>query len=84
MNVVASSVQRMITATLFNSNGDLSTLEKNDFLERKYQVGKNVELLTIMDDPAYTGGENKDVQIALRMLGCGRRKVFKLTHMYWA
>jgi hypothetical protein len=65
-------------------NGDLTTLDKDDFLERKYQVGKNVELLTIMDDPAYTGGENKDVQIAIRMLGCGRRKVFKLTHMYWA
>jgi hypothetical protein len=61
MNIVASSVQRMITATLFNSNGDLSTLEKNDFLERKYQVGKNVELLTILDDPAYTGGEIKEV-----------------------
>lgn len=65
-------------------NGDITTLDKEAFLERKYEVGKNVELLTIMDYPAYTGGQNKDVQIAIRMLGCGRRKVFKLTHVYWA
>jgi hypothetical protein len=31
---------------LYAVNGDLTTLDKNDFLERKYQVGKNVELLT--------------------------------------
>jgi hypothetical protein len=65
-------------------NGDITTLDKDAFLERKHEIGKNVELLTILDDPAYTGGENKDIQIAIRMLGCGRRKVFKLTHVYWA
>ena len=48
----------------------------------KNEVGKDVELLTILDDQAYTDGENKDVQLAIRMLGCARRNVFKLTHVY--
>ena len=65
-------------------NDDITTLDKDAFFERKFEVGKNVELLTILDDPAYTGGENKDVQLAIRMLGCARQKVFKLTHVYWA
>jgi hypothetical protein len=79
----------MINATLFQfqyalSDDIVTTLDKDAFLERKYEVGKNLELLTILDDPSYTDGANKDMQIAIRMLGCGRRKVFKLTHVYWA
>jgi hypothetical protein len=43
-----------------------------------------IEYLTLLDDPNYTGGATKNVELAIRMTGCGRSKVFGLTHVYWA
>jgi hypothetical protein len=40
-----------------------------------------VELVNIFDDPEYSGGKEKDIQVAIRMLGC---KAFKMSHIYWS
>lgn len=43
-----------------------------------------VEIAVLLDDPSYTGGESKNVELALKITGCKREKTFMLTHVYWA
>ena len=49
-----------------------------------FEIVRVVELFSILEDPNYTGGEEKDVEVGLRIVGCGRSKTFSLTHVYWA
>ena len=62
---------------------NVTTLSKTEFLDQRYELGKNVELLTIMDDDSMEK-DLENLSIGMRLLGCGRVKVFKLTHIYWA
>ena len=57
---------------------------KDEFLERLHQVQRVVETVTILKDPNYTGGEEKETEVAFRISGCGRQRTFLLTHVYWA
>ena len=43
-----------------------------------------VEILSLLEDPSYTGGEAREVEVAIRIKGCGRQKTFGLTHVYWS
>ncbi len=64
-------------------DGKITTLPRDEFLEKKQQLQRVVETLTILDDPAFTS-EAKDVEIAIRMRGCGHECNFGLSHVYWA
>eukprot|EP00980_Cylindrotheca_fusiformis_P004791 scaffold1028_cov135-Cylindrotheca_fusiformis.AAC.1 len=64
-------------------DGKVTTLAKGEFLERKKDIQQYVEILTILDDKDFTSVA-KDVEIAIRMKGCGRICTFALTHVYWA
>jgi hypothetical protein len=69
----------------FAIDGTIKTLSADvligDYMKR---VARNNDIFTILKDPNYTGGQAKDVEVALRMTGCARDKVFLLTHVYWA
>lgn len=66
-------------------DGKITSLDKDEFKQKKKAVQRQVELLTLLDDEEMAK-ENKerDVQIAIRLSGCARVKTFKLTHVYWA
>lgn len=69
----------------FAVDGNITTHDLEQFKEASKQIQRVVEVLTMLDDPEYVkDGEEKDVELAIRMRGCGRDKVFSLTHVYWA
>ena len=64
-------------------DGAITTLTGDQFLDRKKQIQRVVEIITILDDPNFTS-ESKDVEIAIRLRGSGRGIVFGVSHVYWA
>ena len=64
-------------------DGQTHSLPRDEFLAKTHQLQRVVETLTILDDPDFTS-EPKDVEIAIRMRGCGRDCTFGLSHVYWA
>ncbi|KAG7356197.1 hypothetical protein IV203_000883 [Nitzschia inconspicua] len=64
-------------------DGKITTLNKTEFLEKKQQLQRVVETLTILDDPNFTK-KAKDVEIAVRLKGSGSSIVFGVSHVYWA
>jgi len=69
----------------FAVDGNITTHDLEHFKEATKSIQRVVEVTTMLDDPAYVKeGEEKDVELAIRMLGCGNTKVFSLTHVYWA
>jgi hypothetical protein len=68
----------------FAINGKITTLDKAKFLDQKQQVARVVECLTLLDDENFSNGEVQDVEVAVRMRGCGRSCVFGVSHIYWA
>ena len=65
-------------------NGTMTSLTRNEFQSKLHQVQRVVEVITLLDDPNFTNGEVVDLPVAMRIVGCGRDKVFSLTHVYWA
>lgn len=65
-------------------DGQVHVLSKDDFLKKVHQVQRVVEIITILKDPDYTGGQEKEVEVAFRITGCERLKTFALSHIYWA
>eukprot|EP00934_Nitzschia_sp_Nitz4_P005318 Nitzschia sp. Nitz4//scaffold398_size17708//4157//6632//NITZ4_008802-RA/size17708-augustus-gene-0.22-mRNA-1//1//CDS//3329550300//5308//frame0 len=59
------------------------SLNKEEFLAKRMEAQRVVELVVLLNDPNFTNGESKQVELAMRMTGCGRVKVFKFTHIYW-
>ena len=64
-------------------DGVVTTLTSKEFLEKKKQIQRVVETITILDDPNFTT-EEKDVEIAIRLRGSGKSIVFGVSHVYWA
>jgi hypothetical protein len=66
-------------------DGKITIVDKNDFIEnRHHKVQRVVETVTLLKDPNYTGGQEKEVEVAVRITGCQRIKKFSLTHIYWS
>eukprot|EP00934_Nitzschia_sp_Nitz4_P003014 Nitzschia sp. Nitz4//scaffold75_size92586//394//3490//NITZ4_004836-RA/size92586-augustus-gene-0.85-mRNA-1//-1//CDS//3329557648//3004//frame0 len=64
-------------------DGQITTLTREEFLEKRKIVQRVVETLTILDDPNFTE-EARDVEVAMRMRNCARQCTFGLSHIYWA
>ena len=65
-------------------DGQVTSLSKTAFLEKKQQIQRVVETLTLLDDENFTS-EKKDVEVAIRMArGCNRACTFGVSHIYWA
>jgi hypothetical protein len=65
-------------------DGKVTTYNLEQHKEKLSQLQRVVQIVTLLADPDYTGGEEKDVEVAFRMLNCGRVKVYQLSHIYWA
>jgi len=63
-------------------NGKVTSWNKDEFLERRQEVQRVVETWTLLDDASFTSPTN--VELAIRMRGCGRECSFGVTHVYWA
>jgi hypothetical protein len=69
----------------FAIDGNITSWNLEKFMEAKKDIQRVVEVFTLLDDEAFVKeGEKKDVEVAIRMRGCGDEKVFSLTHVYWA
>jgi hypothetical protein len=55
-----------------------------DELEKKGHIDRVVETFVLLNDREYTGGKEKEVEVGIRISGCGRQKTFSLNHVYWA
>lgn len=63
-------------------NGDVKTYDKKTWTEdMKRDVTRVMRVWPIFEDPGFTGD---NVEVAIRMTGCGNVKVYGLTHVYWA
>lgn len=65
-------------------DGKITSLNLDQFKEQKQDIARVVETLVLLRDPSYTGGVEKEVEVALRITGCQRTNTFKLSHIYWA
>jgi hypothetical protein len=66
-------------------DGKITIINRKEFLETKHhQVQRVVETVTLLKDPNYTGGQEKEVEVAVRITGCARIKNFQFTHIYWS
>lgn len=61
-----------------------SSWNLTEWQSRVEKAQRVVELVTLLDDPDYTEGATKDVELAFRITGCARQKTMKLTHVYWS
>jgi hypothetical protein len=64
-------------------DGKITTLTRDQFLEQKKLLQRVVETITLLDDPGFTT-VSKNVEIAIRLRGCGRECTFGVSHVYWA
>lgn len=67
----------------FSIDGKKTTWSKDQFLEENKNLQRVVEAVKLIEDPNLTGGKEKEIEVAFRMVGC-EKKTFKLTHVYWA
>jgi hypothetical protein len=65
-------------------DGKVTSLNHAEFLEQFQLTQRVVELMSLLKDPDYTGGEEKEIEVAIRIFGCGRDQTFALTHIYYA
>ena len=61
------------------------SIKSDEILGEKHSlVQRVVQIWTVLNEPDFTKGETLDVELAIRLRGCGRQHVFWLTHIYWA
>ena len=65
-------------------DGKKTSLSKADFVAAHQEVQRVVEIITLLRDPNYTGGKEKEVEVAVRITGCQRKNTFKVNHLYWS
>lgn len=61
-------------------NGEVSTWNKATWDQRKVSLQRVVDVVTLVHAPSVQG----DVEVGLRLRGCGRQRALKVTHVYWA
>jgi hypothetical protein len=65
----------------FAIDGKVTSWNKATFTSKDIELQRTVHVWTILDDESYSNKEN--VEVAIRMLGCGISNTFLLTHVYW-
>jgi hypothetical protein len=65
-------------------DGKVTSWNYEEFSKRNHVAQRVLEVATVLQDENYTGGEEKEVEFAFRLTGCGRDKTFKISHVYWA
>jgi len=64
-------------------NGQITTVPRDEFLDKLWrsQLHRVVWVYTLLDDENFSG---KDVELAIRLRGCGRECTYGITHVYWS
>jgi hypothetical protein len=65
-------------------DGKVTSMNLEQYNEKKKHVQRVVETIVVLKDPNYTGGQEKEVEVAVRITGCGHDKVMNLNHVYWS
>ena len=66
-------------------DGEIMTLNRDEFLSKKQSIQRVVETLTLLDDENFiTDKDGRDVEVAIRMIYCRRACTFGISHIYWA
>jgi hypothetical protein len=65
-------------------DGKITSLNKTEYDAAHKQTQRVVEVATLLKDPAFTGGEEREVEVGVRLTGCKQSKVFRVTHLYYA
>lgn len=68
----------------YSIDGKITTLNLSQWNKRNHKIQRVVETLTLLNDPSYTNGIEQEVEVAVRIRGCGRLKTFNLNHIYWS
>lgn len=70
----------------FAIDGKVTAWNKTEFESNNHHVERVVEIFTLLNQPDYTGGVEKEVEVAVQIRGCPREggKVHKLSHIYWS
>ena len=67
----------------FAIDGNITSWTHAQWNDKLYAAQRVAHFTTLLDDASYTGGEEKDVEVAMRMTGCARDVTFTLSHIYW-
>jgi hypothetical protein len=65
-------------------DGKVTSINHTEYLAQFKHTQRVVELMVLLEDPDYTGGEEKEIEVAIRIIGCAREQTFALTHIYYA
>lgn len=67
------------------NGGEIKSLDPFEVCAKLKYVQRVVQQITLLNDPNFVQpGEAQDVEVAVRMVGCGRDVTYQLTHIYWA
>ena len=67
----------------FAIDGKISSWTYDQWNTKLYAAQRVAHFTTLLDDVNYTSGQEKDVEVAMRMTGCARDVTFTLSHIYW-
>ena len=71
-------------------DGEMTSLNRTEFLDRKQDIQRVVEALTLLDDPNFATSpasktsNRSSVEVAIRLRNSFQRLVFGISHIYWA
>jgi hypothetical protein len=67
-------------------DGKVTSLNRTEWEQRRDMghIQRVVETLVLLNDPNYTGGEEREVEVAVRVTGCAQAKSFRVSHIYWS
>ncbi|GKY93542.1 hypothetical protein MPSEU_000321600 [Mayamaea pseudoterrestris] len=68
----------------FAIDGKITSWTNEEFEARRTQIARVVATWTLLDDPSYVADGAKDIELAIRITGCGNFVTHSLTHVYWA
>jgi uncharacterized protein YggL (DUF469 family) len=54
----------------YSIDGNVTTLNLEQWNQKLNKIQRVVETVTLLNNPSFTGGEEKQVEVAIRMLGC--------------
>jgi hypothetical protein len=65
-------------------DGKITSLNLTEYNEARQLTQRVVEVVTLLKDPDYTGGKEREVEVGVRITGCKRIKTFRITHLFYA
>lgn len=68
----------------FALDGKVTSWDLPTWNQKKKSNERVVQTATLLDEPGFTAGQSKSVELAIRITGCQRQKGLQITHIYWS